>query len=148
MCSPLAPHFELRTHRVAGTWQSSTWWRPSCPLLKASKTSCRWASPSVYSEAMSKLPSPPSAVLPALILRSQLLSTMHELRRGCTGTSQDSGFGQQRWGHQGIGKGRYKKEQREKQKSPLNGNQKMDKCMLLVLMKVALSSSKPSASLQ
>lgn len=48
----------------------------------------------------------------------------------------------------GIGKGRYKKEQREKQKSPLNGSQKMDKCMLLVLMKVALSSSKPSASLQ
>lgn len=106
VCSPLAPHFELRTHRVAGTWQNSTWWRPSCPLLKASKTSCRWASPSVYSEAMSKLPSPPSAVLPALILRSQLLSTVHELRRGCTGTSQGSGFGQQRWGHQGDWEGK------------------------------------------
>lgn len=42
-CSPLARRSEQKTRRVAGTWQSSIWWRLSCPSLKAFRTSCRWA---------------------------------------------------------------------------------------------------------
>ncbi|XP_064024951.1 asparaginyl-tRNA synthetase isoform X2 [Pogoniulus pusillus] len=40
-CLPLARPSEQKTHRAAGTWQSSIWWRLSCPSLKASRTSCR-----------------------------------------------------------------------------------------------------------
>lgn len=94
-CSPLAQPSERKTRRVAGTWRSSTWWKLSCPSLKAFMTSCRWAlQMSVQDWYQSFFLLPELCSLPSAEVTAPL--TLCEPSRGCTGISQGGGFAQQR----------------------------------------------------